>query len=72
MKIKRKVGAPRKAPGGLDKVLYVRATSDLLDRLDRIAEQERHAHPGRSVSRADIARELLHRATAERTAEPED
>jgi hypothetical protein len=55
-------GAPRKAEGGLNKVLYVRADDELLDALDQMAKTERAAHPGRTVSRADIARELLHMA----------
>jgi len=55
-------GAPEKAPGGLNKVLYVRADEQLLDLLDRLVEQERRKHPGRSVSRADVTRELLYKA----------
>ena len=58
----RKVGAPTKAPGGLDKVLFVRANEDLLDALDVLVERERIERPGRAVSRADVARELLYLA----------
>lgn len=53
-----RVGAPKK-PGALDKVLYVRADQALLDRLDAYANDQNKDHPGRTVSRADAARELL-------------
>lgn len=56
----QKKGAPTKAPGGLSKVLYIRASEDLLDALDELVERERQSHPGRSVSRADVAREILY------------
>lgn len=56
---KRKGGAPRKVAGGLDKVLYVRADQALLDGVDAYAEGQKKDHPGRHVSRADAARELL-------------
>lgn len=56
---KRKGGAPPKVVGGLDKVLYVRADQALLDGVDAYAEGQRKEHPGRHVSRADAARELL-------------
>jgi hypothetical protein len=58
----RRKGAPEKAPGGLNKVLYVRADERLLNLLDRLVDQERRQHPGRSVSRADVTRELLYTA----------
>ena len=56
----RRGGAPRKAPDGLTEVLYVRTTPELLRALDKLVEQERQARPLRSVSRADVAREILH------------
>lgn len=56
-------GATRKAPGGLTAVLFIRCAPDLVARLDAIADAQRAASPGRSVSRADVARELLYRAT---------
>jgi hypothetical protein len=58
----RRGGAPRKAPDGLTQVLYVRTTPALLRALDRLVEKERAATPMRSISRADLAREILHKA----------
>ena len=48
--------------GGLTRVLYVRATDDLIDALDKVVEKERVARRGLAVSRADIARSLLYEA----------
>lgn len=56
---KKKPGPPMKAPGGLTAVLYVRVTQEMSDALDKLADQERGAFPGRSVSKADIARDFL-------------
>lgn len=58
----QKRGAPPKVAGGLSKVLYVRANDDLLDALDALVEKERESRPGRVISRADVARDLLYRA----------
>lgn len=58
----KKGGAPRKEPGGLRKVLYVRATPEMLSSLDRLAEEKRRADPGQQVSRADVARAILREA----------
>ena len=55
-------GAPPKVAGGLSKVLYIRASKDLLDALDGLVEKERETRPGRVISRADIARDILHQA----------
>lgn len=55
-------GPPTKAPGGMDKVLFVRTSPDLLAALDAMVDRERRLRPGRTVSRADVARELLYRA----------
>ena len=52
---KHRGGAPTKAPGGLDRVLFVRASEDLLRLLDGLVEKERAQRPGRTVSRADVA-----------------
>jgi len=52
------------APTGLDHVLFVRADSDLIARIDAYATEQKKAHPGRTVSRADAVRELLHAALA--------
>ena len=61
-KKERRGGAPRKAEHGLNKVLFVRADERLLEALDAVVQQQRMLHEGRTVSRADVARELLHRA----------
>ena len=58
----QKRGAPSKVNGGLTRVLYVRATDDLIDALDKVVEKERVARRGLAVSRADIARSLLYEA----------
>lgn len=55
-------GAPPKVAGGLNRVLYIRAGSDLIDALDRVVEKERMARRGVAISRADIARALLYEA----------
>lgn len=64
MKLKKlqKRGAPPKVAGGLSKVLYVRASDDLLNALDALVEKERGERPGRTISRADVARDLLYQA----------
>jgi hypothetical protein len=40
-------------------VLYLRVPLDLAERLDREVERERVRHPGRSLTRLDLAREIL-------------
>jgi hypothetical protein len=53
-----KGGAPRKVPGGLTEVLYVRVDRQLLDDLDELrAEWSRER--GHVLSRADVVRALL-------------
>jgi hypothetical protein len=52
------------APSGLDCVLFVRADAELVARIDAYASEQKKAHPGRTVSRADAVRELLHAALA--------
>jgi hypothetical protein len=54
-----KGGARRKAPTGLDKVLFVRADQALLDKLESMREQRISMSPGVTLSRADVARALL-------------
>ena len=44
---------------GLDKVLFVRCTQELLDRLDERRDDLEVASPGLVLSRADVARKLL-------------
>lgn len=62
---KKKRGAPTKASNGLNEVLFVRVSPDLIRRLDAAVERERTARPGRAVSRADVAREILYNGTKE-------
>ncbi len=47
---------------GLSRVLFIRATPELLEALDRITAKERAENPGRVISRADVARGILHNA----------
>ena len=51
-------GRPPKADGGLDHVLYIRATSELAEALATIAAERTEAE-GRTVTAADVAREML-------------
>ncbi len=51
--------APRKGSDGLDKVLFVRANQDLLDRLNELLERRQRENPGVALSRADVARAIL-------------
>lgn len=55
----RKGGAPRKAAGGLDKVLYIRADQKLLDRLEELRRRKSEDSRGIVLSTADIARSIL-------------
>jgi hypothetical protein len=50
---------PRKSPDGLDKVLFVRANQDLLDKLNLLLERRQRENPGVALSRADVARSIL-------------
>lgn len=50
---------PRKAPDGLDKVLFVRANQELLDKLNLLRDKRSKERPGIVLSRADIARAIL-------------
>ena len=54
-----KRAAPRKGPDGLDKVLFVRANQDLLDKLNELLERRQRENPGVALSRADVARAIL-------------
>lgn len=47
---------------GLSRVLFIRTTPELLEALDRITTKERAENPGRVISRADVARGILHKA----------
>ena len=46
----------------LNRVLYVRVADDILKGLDALAKQEKQKHPGRKVTRSDVARTILHKA----------
>jgi hypothetical protein len=56
--VSTKRGAPRKAPGGLGRVLYVRVDDPLLEALDR-RQQELTRETGVTWSRADVVRQIL-------------
>lgn len=43
----------------------MRTNGDLLEALDALVDLERERRQGRTVSRSDLARELLYRAVAE-------
>ena len=55
----RKGGAPRKAPDGLNHVLYVRTNQELLDKLEDLRQQRSDETPGVVLSTADVARAIL-------------
>lgn len=55
----RRGGAQKKAPDGLDKVLFVRTDQALLDALEKLRAQRSEATRGIVVSKADVARALL-------------
>lgn len=44
-------------------VLFIRVPQDLLDRLDILRHQEAKSRPGIKLSRADVVREILWKAT---------
>lgn len=52
-------GAPKKAPDGLNKALYMRVEGQLIEALEKLRERESHRRPGVVVSRADVARSIL-------------
>lgn len=56
---RRKGGAPRKAPDGLNRVLFVRANQDLLDKLEELRQRRSGQTPGVVLSTADVARAIL-------------
>ncbi len=51
-----------KTPQGMSEVLFIRCARDLVTGLDVLVATERAKHPGRVVSRSDVAREILWRA----------
>lgn len=55
----RKGGAPRKATEGLDKVLFVRANQELLDKLEELRRERSEEQRGIVLSKADVARAIL-------------
>lgn len=50
-------GAPRKAPGGLTRVLFVRLDESLDDKLELHVERRRAKEPG--LSKSDVVRDIL-------------
>lgn len=65
----RKGGARPKAKGGLDKVLFVRANQDLLDRLEAMRVR-RSGETKITLSTADVARAILLEAIERDEKEP--
>lgn len=59
MKRNRKGGAPRKAPNGLTKVLYVRADEQLCVKLERLRASQQKQHPHLTISLSDVVRAVL-------------
>lgn len=55
----RKGGAPRKAPDGLNRVLFVRTNQELLDKLEELRQRRSDEIPGVALSTADVARAIL-------------
>jgi hypothetical protein len=49
------------------KALFVRAAPDLLEALDEYVRRQRYLHPGMSISRADVVRELLYESLRARS-----
>lgn len=55
-------GAPRKAPGGLTRALYVRIDQPTLDRLDAYVARLREDVVHCTLSRADVVRRMINEA----------
>lgn len=55
----RKGGAPRKAPDGLNRVLFVRTNQELLDKLEELRQRRSDTIPGVVLSTADVTRAIL-------------
>lgn len=49
-------GAPNQ---GLSRVLYIRATPELVEAIERRWESDKDEQPGVALSRADVVRQLL-------------
>lgn len=67
----RKGGAPRKAPDGLNRVLYVRTNQELLDKLEELRQQRSDEISGVVLSTADVARAILWEAVGRAGGEEE-
>lgn len=61
MKEKRRGGAPRKAPDGLNRSLYVRVTDRHLQKLERLRARRSEQHR-LTLSVADVVRQLIDEA----------
>lgn len=62
MSRRKKPGRRPMVQGGLTEVLFVRSSKKLIRALDRRLESESARNPGRTLSRADIVREILYQA----------
>jgi len=67
----RKGGAPRKAPNGLNRVLYVRTNQELVDKLEELRRRRSDEIPGVVLSTADVARAILWEAVERAESEEE-
>ncbi len=56
---RRKGGAPRKVPDGLNRVLFVRTNQELLDKLEVLRRRRSERTQGVVLSTADVARAML-------------
>jgi len=56
---RRTGGAPRKTPGGLNCVLFVRTNQELLDKLEELRRRRSERARGMVLSTADVARTIL-------------
>ncbi len=63
----KRPGAPRKAPGGLAHVLFVRVDKKFVRGFDALLADRRARSPGVTLSRSDVAREILWAAIAARS-----
>lgn len=69
---RRKGGAPRKAPDGLNRVLFVRANQDLLDKLEVLRQRRSERAQGIVLSTADVARAILWEAIESESEQEEE
>ena len=59
-------GAPRKSSRGLKQILFVRVDDTLLPLLDKLVVEEQKTAPSRTVTRAEVVRDLIYKALQQR------